>query len=149
MRKAIELAADLCRHFEGFSSKPYLCPANYWTIGYGSTFDATGKRITEHSRYVTKKEADELLHADLARFLAETIRMSPSLASQQPGRVAAILDFVYNLGPGRYRASTLRKRVDAGLWQDVPTELRKWVFGGGKRLPGLIRRREAEIQLIG
>jgi lysozyme len=149
MRKAIELAADLCRHFEGFSSKPYLCPANYWTIGYGSTFDKEGRRVSPTTPYVTKKEADELLHTDLARFLAETIRMSPSLASQQPGRVAAILDFVYNLGPGRYRASTLRKRVDAGLWKDVPTELRKWVFGGGKRLPGLIRRREAEIQLIG
>lgn len=148
MKDAIELTADLCRHFEGFSSTPYLCPANYWTIGYGSTFDKSGARVSPTTPAVTQEEANELLHADLARFLKQTILLSPSLATERPGRVAAILDFVYNLGPGRYRASTLRKRVDSKDWAAVPTELRKWVFGGGKRLPGLVRRREAEIQLL-
>jgi lysozyme len=62
--------------------------------------------------------------------------------------VGAILDFVYNLGPRRYRSSTLRRRVNEGRWEDVPTELRRWVYGGGKVLPGLKRRREAEASLI-
>lgn len=148
MKEAIEIAANLCRHFEGFSSKPYLCPAGYWTVGYGSTYTKDGKPVTKDTASVTKEQADELLNLDLARFLRETLAICPTLAAHSPNRVAAILDFVYNLGPTRFRGSTLRKRIQSERWQDVPTELRKWVFGGGKRLPGLVRRREAEAALI-
>lgn len=148
MEKAVEIAAELCRHFEGFSNRPYRCPAGFWTIGYGATYTLDGKAITEASSPITKDIANDLLLADLRRFLSQTLAMSPVLATASPGRVGAILDFVYNLGPGRYRASTLKRRVDAGRWEDVPTELRKWVMGGGKVLPGLVKRREAEASLV-
>ena len=55
------------------------------------------------------------------------------------------LDFI---GIGQLRASTLRRRINADRWEDVPDELRKWVRGGGRVLLGLVRRREAEIDLI-
>ncbi len=148
MKEAIEIAADLCRHFEGFSSKPYICPAGYWTIGYGSTYMPDGKAVSSSTAPITKEEADELLKYDLARFLKQTLALCPALAAHSPNRVAAILDFVYNLGPARLKSSTLRKRIQSERWEDVPAELRKWVFGGGKRLPGLVRRREAEAALI-
>ena len=61
---------------------------------------------------------------------------------------AAIADFCFNLGVPRYRGSTLRKRVDAQDWNGACTELPKWVFGGGRKLPGLVARRAAEVKLI-
>ena len=64
------------------------------------------------------------------------------------GQIGALTDFAYNLGVGKLRMSTLRKRVNASDWRAVAIELRKWVMGGGKRLRGLTLRREAEIELI-
>lgn len=148
MKEAIEIAAGLCRHFEGFSDRPYLCPAGYWTLGYGATYLLTGEPVTAHSNPVTKEQANDLLYADLARFSKQTIILCPSLSAEHPRRVGAILDFVYNLGPGRLKISTLRKKINSGDWEDVPAELRKWVMGGGRVLPGLVRRREAEIALL-
>jgi lysozyme len=62
--------------------------------------------------------------------------------------LAAVSDFTFNLGAGKLRASTLRRRLLAEDWEGAPHELRKWVFGGGKKLPGLVRRRAAEAALI-
>lgn len=75
-------------------------------------------------------------------------------ASASPGLLAAplahvaIADFCFNLGVGRYKASTLRRRVDAGDWAGARAELGKWVWGGGRRLPGLVLRRQAEARLL-
>jgi lysozyme len=66
----------------------------------------------------------------------------------RPGRLAALIDFAFNLGTGALQMSTLRKRVNARQWDAVPAELRKWVIGGGRVLPGLVRRREAEIRVL-
>lgn len=80
------------------------------------------------------------------RYLPKTLTLCPNLLL--PGRLAAISDFAYNLGVGNLKASTLRKRILAEQWDLVPTELRKWVRGGGRVLPGLVSRRAAEIKLI-
>lgn len=87
-----------------------------------------------------------LLHSVRTIYLPAVARLCPSIDS--PERLAAIIDFTFNLGAGSLKASTLRKRINAGRWEDVPYELRKWVKGGGKVLPGLVKRREAEIGLI-
>jgi lysozyme len=79
-------------------------------------------------------------------YLPQVLRRCPGIDS--PERLAAILDFCYNLGGGNLGASTLRKRINAGLWGDVPDELRKWTRGGGRVLQGLVLRREAEATLI-
>jgi len=54
------------------------------------------------------------------------------------------VDFTFNLGAGRLQTSTLRRRVNQRDWFAARLELRRWVYGGGKILPGLVMRREAE-----
>jgi len=58
--------------------------------------------------------------------------------------LGAICDFVFNLGAGRLQSSTLRRKINTEEWDDVPYELSRWVYGGGKKLRGLVLRREAE-----
>ena len=80
--------------------------------------------------------------------LAATLRYCPVLATEPEGRVAAIVDFTFNLGTGRLQTSTLRRRVNQRDWAAAATELRRWVYGGGKVLPGLVTRRDAEATLL-
>lgn len=146
--RALELSCDLTRTFEGFSATPYLCPAGVWTIGYGSTFYLDGRRVMPTDSPISRETADRLLMAVMRRqYLASVLALCPGAV--RPQQIAALADFAYNLGVGRLRTSTLRKRVNSGQWDMVPAELRKWVYGGGRRLPGLVRRREAEINLMG
>jgi lysozyme len=79
-------------------------------------------------------------------YLPAVQRLCPGLT--EPGKLAALIDFTYNLGAGNLQASTLRKRVNAGRWNDVPTELRKWVMAKGRIQRGLRIRREAEITTL-
>ena len=146
--QAVELAAALCRQFEGLRLKPYLCPAGVPTIGYGSTRYADGRAVTLKDPPITAEQAQDLLLLTLRHdYLPGVLRLSPSLAGQ-PRALAAIVDFAYNLGLARYTVSTLRTRVDAGDWDRAKIELERWVRGGGKVLPGLVRRREAEAALL-
>lgn len=71
-------------------------------------------------------------------------RYGPVLANEPEGQLAAIVDFMFNLGTSRLQTSTLRRRISQRDWADAATELRRWVYGGGKVLPGLVTRREAE-----
>ncbi len=71
----------------------------------------------------------------------------PVLATEPEERLAAIVDFTFNLGGGRLQTSTLRRRVNQRDWAAAAKELRRWVYGGGKVLPGLVARREAEVLL--
>lgn len=145
---ALLLAAALCRRFEGLYLKPYMCPANVPTIGYGSTAYENGVRVTLADPAVTKERAEQLLQHDLKTIYPHVVRLCPTLPALGPGPVAAILDFTYNLGAGRLRASTLRKKIEAGDLDAARLELEKWVRGGGKVLPGLVKRRKAEALLL-
>jgi lysozyme len=146
--QALILAADLCRFFEGFSSKPYICPAGYPTIGYGTVYKPDGTKVTMRDAPISRELANEWLMRELQHnYMAGVLKASPILIRNQR-LLAAITDFAYNLGVGRYRASTLKRRVDANDLLGVETELRKWIRGGGKVLPGLVKRRQAEIDLF-
>ena len=145
-----QTAIALAKRFEGFHrvpkadpgrAHPYLCPAGYWTIGYGHLCDAAHPPITE-------AEAEAYLARDLNTALSATLRHCPVLATELDGRLAAIVDFTFNLGGGRLQTSTLRRRVNQRDWAAAATELRRWVHGGGRVLPGLVGRREAEITLL-
>lgn len=145
--EALRLVMALCLHFEGLYLRPYLCPAGVPTIGVGSTRYLDGRRVTLADPPITREHAMVLLrHRLLTEFMPGVRRLCA--AADTPGRIAALTDFAYNLGLGNLKASTLRKRVNAGRWDDVPGELRKWVRAGGRVLPGLVRRREAEITLL-
>jgi lysozyme len=145
-----QAAIELAKRFEGFHrvpkhdpgrAHPYLCPAGYWTIGYGHLCDPKHPPITE-------AEAERYLASDLMTALEATLRYCPALASEPEGRLAAIVDFTFNLGGGRLQTSTLRRRVNQRDWGSAATELRRWVYGGGKVLPGLVVRRQAEAAML-
>lgn len=144
---AIELASALARRWEGLYLKPYLCPAGVPTIGYGATYYETGERVTLQDPPITKERAEQLLQWQLRTvYLPQVVRLCPGIDT--PERLAALVDFTFNLGASNLAASTLRRRINAGLWADVPDELRKWRKAGGKVLRGLELRREAEARLI-
>lgn len=144
----LDLAAELCRRFEGFRSKPYLCPAGIPTIGYGSTFYADGRRVSLTDAPMSKEEADALLMVELHHTYAPgVVRLCPILL-QHPRRLNAIVDFAYNLGVGRLQTSTLRRKINAQDWDAAKEQLMLWTRGGGKVLPGLVKRRQAECVLM-
>lgn len=145
-RAAIELA----KRFEGFHrvakadpgrAHPYICPAGYWTIGYGHLCDPKHPSITE-------EEANAYLALDLQTALGASLRYCPVLAAEPEGRLAAIVDFTFNLGAGRLQTSTLRRRINQRDWPGAAFELRRWVYGSGRVLPGLLTRRNAESEML-
>lgn len=143
----VDLAKAVIRHFEGLYLTPYLCPAGVPSIGYGATFYEDGTRVTLHDAPITRERAEALLDWHIANVYMPGVRaLCPHVTD--PARLAALIDFTFNLGTGRLRTSTLRKRVNDNRWADVPSELRKWVMAAGKRLAGLVRRREAEVVLV-
>ena len=145
-----QAAIDLAKRFEGFHrvaradpsrAQPYICPAGYWTIGYGHLCDPKHPPITE-------AEAEIYLARDLQTALAATLRYCPVLATEPEGRLAAIVDFTFNLGVGQLQTSTLRRRINQRDWSSAVTELGRWVRGGGRILPGLVLRRQAEAAML-
>ena len=146
MTQVPQAAIELAKRFEGLHrvaradpgrAQPYICPAGYWTIGYGHLCDPKHPPITE-------AEAEIYLARDLQTALVATLRYCPVLTTEPEGRLAAIVDFTFNLGAGRLQTSTLCRRVNQRDWAAACQELRRWVYGGGKVLPGLVTRREAE-----
>lgn len=145
---AVKIARDLCIQFEGFSAAPYLCPAGYWTIGYGTVYKPDGSRVTQTHEPITKALAlswldHELIHNYMPQVLART----PNLL-KYPQVLGALTDFAYNLGGARYRASTLARCVQQENWTEARAQLLLWTRGGGRVLPGLVRRRNTEAKFF-
>ncbi len=120
---------------------PYICPAGFMTIGWGHLCQPDHPPVTE-------VEAGAYLAADLMTALVATLRYCPILATEPEGRLAAIVDFTFNLGAGRLQTSTLRRRINQRDWPSASQELRRWVYGGGRVLVGLVTRREVEVALL-
>lgn len=144
---AVAVSLVLTKRWEGFESRPYLCPAGVPTIGYGFTHYADGRAVTLLDPQMTREEAGALLeHLLRTVYIPQTIRLCPNIDT--PERLGALADFCFNLGRGNLAASTLRRKVNAGAWDAVPEQLRRWTRAGGKVLKGLVLRREAEIAYI-
>ena len=144
----LEIAALLCKQFEGFRSKPYLCPAGVATIGYGSTYYADGRKVTMQDSPMDEPTASALLMYELQHtYLPGTLRNCPILATDER-RLNAVVDFCYNLGIGRLQTSTLKRKINAQDWEGAKEELKKWNKGGGKVLAGLDKRRKAECNFM-
>ncbi len=120
---------------------PYVCPASYWTIGYGHLCRADQAPIDE-------RQAEAWLEADLQVALRGVLRYCPGLVAEPPDRLGAIVSWTFNLGVGRLQTSTLRRRINQRAWAEAAYELRRWVYGGGRVLPGLVGRRAAEAALL-
>jgi lysozyme len=144
----LELAASLCRQFEGYRSKPYLCPAGVPTIGYGSTYYFDGRKVTLNDSLISQEDANALLMVELKHtYLPGVLQNCPILATDEK-KCNAIVDFVYNLGIGRLQTSTLKRKINALEWEAAKEQLMLWNKGGGKVLSGLTKRRVAECALL-
>ena len=144
----LELAAELCRKYEGYRAKPYLCPANVATIGYGSTYYADGKKVTLQDSPMDEPTARALLLVELEHtYLPGVLRNCPILATDVR-KCNSIVDFAYNCGVGRLQTSTLKRKINASDWDGAKEQLMLWTKGGGKVLPGLLKRRISECALL-
>lgn len=132
---------NLIKSFESCRLQSYLCPAGVWTIGWGHT-----KGVFK-GQTITQATADILLEQDLTQYenIVKGLTNEESLTSNQ---YSALVSFAYNCGEGNLRSSTLLKKVNDRNFTGAAQEFDKWVNGGGKKLPGLIRRRAAEKALF-
>jgi lysozyme len=136
--KLSQRGIDLIKHFEGLRLEAYRCPADVPTIGYGHT---QGVKLGDK---ITEQEAEDLLRKDLATFERGVNRAVYIPITQ--GQYDALVSFAFNLGMGALLKSTLLRKLNAG--SDASGEFARWVNAGGKRLDGLVRRREAERALF-
>lgn len=136
---------SLIKKFEGYSPFPYKDSAGLWTIGYGHLIKP-GEDIPSP---LMGEAADNLLRSD-AGFAVRGVNRDTSIGLLNT-QFDALVSFTFNVGTGAYRSSTLRKRVNSGIHDDVPNQFMRWVYvtkGGKKqRVRGLARRREAEASL--
>jgi len=157
---------DLMHQFEGFRSRPYLCPASIWTIGYGHVLyqeqialpvvrkegytGAIRKEYLlreEHNRTWSKAEIDQLFEKDLGSFERGVLRLVPGVAGFE-GRFSALVALAFNIGLGNLQRSTIRMRANRGDWEGAGGAFMMWTKAGGKELGGLVRRRQAELKLF-
>ncbi|MEP4379649.1 MAG: lysozyme [Alphaproteobacteria bacterium] len=143
---ALEEAALLAEDFEGLILEPYHDPVGYPTIGYGHLLSREpGADLTQWAALPDRDAALELLMKDMLRAAASVDRLIDVPLSVE--QEAALIDFAFNCGSGNLMASTLRKVINRGEYADAPAQFRRWVFARGRKLAGLVRRREAEAQL--
>jgi GH24 family phage-related lysozyme (muramidase) len=139
-------AQRIVKEFEGCKLKAYRCPAGVLTIGWGHT----GPFVTSEALQISQAQADHLLDKDLQRFYEALVGAIPAVTSWPPNRIAALVSWTYNIGIGAMQDSTLRRRILAGEnpAKVVAEELPRWNKANGKELPGLTRRRAAELSLF-
>jgi lysozyme len=165
--KLSKAGEDLMHKYEGFRNKPYLCPAHIWTIGYGHVLYQEQIRLPvvrvpdkhtpmirkemplkpEDNRVWSKEEINELFRVDVESFERGVLRLVPGCVGRQ-GSFDALVSISFNFGLGNLQRSTIRMRANRGDWEGAADAFRAWTKGGGKVLPGLVKRREAEIALF-
>jgi lysozyme len=168
--KLSKAGADLMHRYEGCRNKPYLCPADIWTIGYGHVLYLEQIKLPmvrppgktkadipmirkemplkpEDSRVWSKEEIEKLFADDVASFERGVLRLVPGVVGRQ-GAFDALVSISFNFGLGNLQRSTIRMKANRGDWEGAADAFRAWTKGGGKVLPGLVKRREAEIALF-
>jgi GH24 family phage-related lysozyme (muramidase) len=136
-------------HFEGFRPHLYNDAAGHCTIGYGHLVHmgaCNGTEPQEFKRGLTQGEAESLLQED-AQKAADAVRSDVHVPLNQQ-QFDALVSFVYNLGAAAFASSTLLRDLNARNFGAAPGQLRQWTHAGGKVLPGLVARRNAEAELF-
>jgi lysozyme len=136
MRHITEDGLNFIKQFEQFRAKSYLCPAGLPTIGYGHVVGL------ENLSEVSEQEAEELLKRDVRH--AEIAVQTYIKVPLNSNRLNALVSFTFNLGSGTLQHSTLRQKLNRGEYDQVPRELMRFVWCNGRKLRGLIKRRQAE-----
>ena len=164
--KLSEAGANLMHQYEGYRTKPYLCPAHIWTIGYGHVLYQDQIRLPvvrvngytglirkeyvlkpEDNRVWSKEEIEKLFADDIASFERGVLRLAPTVFGRQ-GAFDACVSFSFNAGLGNFQRSTIRIKTNRREWEDAAEAFMAWTKGGGKELPGLVKRRKAEKALF-
>jgi lysozyme len=130
----------LIKKFEGCELEAYKCSAGVWTIGYGHT------KGVEEGMTITKDQAEEMLLEELVEYEKAVEEAVHNQLDQC--MFDALVSWTYNLGPTNLNSSTMLKVLNAGQYEDVPAQIKRWNKAGGKVLEGLTRRREAEALLF-
>lgn len=131
---------SLIKKFEGCKLEAYKCSAGVWTIGYGHT------KGVEEGMTITKDQAEEMLLEELVEYEKAVEEAVHNQLDQC--MFDALVSWTYNLGPTNLNSSTMLKVLNAGEYDEVPAQIKRWNKAGGKVLEGLIRRREAEALLF-
>lgn len=131
---------DIIKKWEGFMPAAYLCPANVWTIGYGHTGGVNPGDT------ISRVDAEYLLQTDLLKFEKQVLSLIIVPLRQE--QFDALVSFTFNLGAGALQRSTLRMKLNRGDYNDAADEFLKWVWAGGRKLPGLLSRRIEERALF-
>ncbi len=142
-----EAGIALIKRWEGFRPRPYLDPVGIPTIGYGTiVYPDTSKRVTMKDAPISEERATALLRMHLIRVEMDVRRLLE--VKLNGNRFSALCSFVYNLGIGNFRKSTLLKVINAAPGSPgIRVEFMKWVNAGGRRMEGLVRRRKEEADL--
>lgn len=138
--KASEKAIALIAEYEGFRGSAYKCPAGIWTCGYGHTLGVTAG-VT-----CSKEQALAWLAEDVGgaeKYVSALVKVPLS-----QNQFDALVSFVFNLGAGSLKSSTMLRLINAGNYSQAANEFGKWVMAGGKTQPGLVRRRAAEKKMF-
>lgn len=136
--KASDLLIKAIKQFEGYRDVAYLDSASVPTIAWGHT---KGVKL---GMKCTRSEGERWLREDLAPIEAY-LNIIPKVDTQ--GKYDALCSFIFNLGTGKFKGSTLLKKIKAGApTEEIQAEFRRWVYAKGKKLKGLVRRREWEAQ---
>ncbi len=131
----------LIKTFEGFKPTPYVCSGGYLTIGYGHKL-----LPSDTYKIITEEKAQQILEHDLRRIERAVIKYIDSEINDN--QFAALVSFTFNAGPAALQRSTLRQKVNYGQYDEVPKEFLRWVYAGGKRINGLVKRRKIEGELF-
>ena len=136
--KASNKCISAIKGFETLKLKSYKCPSGVLTIGYGHT------RGVKRGQVITKVQADVLLKGDVLNVGKSLNSMSITFTQ---GQFDALVDFCFNLGMAKFIGSTLYTKILVHATDDdIATQFRRWVYGGGKKLDGLVKRREWEVR---
>ena len=137
---------NLVKKYEGFRSKPYKCPANVWTIGYGSTFYLNGEKVSLHDSEISETFASELLEKVLNDFASKVDKVIKVSLNQN--QFDALVSFTYNIGISAFTKSTLLTKLNNADFQGASYEFIRWNKANGKVLKGLTNRRLDEQKLF-
>lgn len=138
---------EIIKQFEGFRGKPYLCPAQIPTIGFGNTTYENGNKVTLKDPAIDIVRAEVLLQSHVQK---QIIPQLNKLVKKElnDNQLSAIVSFCYNLGTGNFGSSTLLKKINSNPSDSsIRTEFMKWNKANGRELPGLTKRRQAEADL--
>jgi lysozyme len=137
---------ELIKYFEGFKPKPYLCPANVPTIGYGTTRYQNGMKVSLNDAPINEAPATMYLTHDIEHFELKVDEFCADSLNQN--QFNALVSFAYNLGENALKGSTLLRKVNANPSDlIIRSEFLKWVYAGKVKLPGLVKRRLAESDM--